>query len=61
MQVFLTVLYKKIVKMHHFAPFHGRNLQSSSFSMLLLTECYFDYRVLLKKYQIIFLILVTYW
>ena len=31
MQVFLTVLYKKIVKMHHFAPYHGRNLQSSSF------------------------------
>ena len=53
MQVFLTVLYKKIVKMHHFAPYHGCNLQSSSFSILLLTECYFGYRVLLKKYQII--------
>ena len=31
MQVFLTVLYKKIVKMHHFAPYHGRNLQSPPF------------------------------
>ena len=60
MQVFLTVLYKKIVKMHHFAPYHGHNLQSSSFPILLLTECYFSYRVLLKEYQIIFLILVTY-
>ena len=55
MQEFLTVLYKKIVKMHHFAPFHGCNLQPPSFSILLLTECYFGYRVHLKKYQIIFL------
>lgn len=61
MQVFLTVLYKKIVKMHHFAPYHGCNLQSPSFLTLLLTKCYFGYRVLLKEYQIIFLILVTYW
>lgn len=61
MQVFLTVLYKKIVKMHHFAPYHGRNLQSPYFPTLLLTECYFGRRVLLEKYQIIFLILVTYW
>ena len=61
MQVFLTVLYKKIVKMHHFAPYHGCNLQPPSFSILLLTECHFGYRVLLKLYQIIFLIFVTYW
>ena len=61
MQVFLTVLYKKIVKMHHFAPYHGYNLQSSSFPILLLTECYFGRRVLLEEYQIIFLIFVTYW
>ena len=61
MQVFLTVLYKKIVKMHHFALYHGRNLQSPPFSILLLTECHFSYQVHLKKYQIIFLIFVTYW
>ena len=61
MQEFLTVLYKKIVKMHHFAPYHGCNLQSPSFSILLFTECYFSYRVLLEMYQIIFLIFVTYW
>lgn len=53
MQEFLTVLYKKIVKMHHFAPYHGCNLQSSSFPILLLTECYFGRRVLLEEYQII--------
>ena len=61
MQVFLTVLYKKIVKMHHFALYHDCNLQPSSFSILLFTKCYFGYRVLLKMYQIIFLIFVTYW
>ena len=61
MQVFLTVLYKKIVKMHHFAPYHGYNLQSSSFPILLFTKCYFGRRVLLKLYQIVFLIFVTYW
>ena len=55
MQVFLTVLYKKIVKMHHFAPYHDCNLQPPPFSILLLTECHFGYRVLLKLYQIIFL------
>ena len=61
MQVFLTVLYKKTVKMHHFAPYHGCNLQPPHLSILLLTECYFSYQVHLKKYQIIFLIFVTYW
>ena len=61
MQVFLTVLYKKIVKMHHFAPYHGCNLQSPHLSILLLTECHFSYQVHLKLYQIIFLIFVTYW
>ena len=61
MQAFLTVLYKKIVKMHHFMPYHGRNLQPPHFSILLLTECHFSYQVHLKKYQIIFLIFVTYW
>ena len=55
MQVFLTVLYKKIVKMHHFAPYHGYNLQPPHLSILLLTECHFSYQVLLKLYQIIFL------
>ena len=55
MQVFLTVLYKKIVKMHHFAPYHDCNLQPPHLSILLLTECHFGYRVLLKMYQIIFL------
>ena len=55
MQAFLTVLYKKIVKIHHFAPFHHGNLQPSHFSILLLTECHFSYQVHLKKYQIIFL------
>ena len=61
MQVFLTVLYKKIVKIHHFAPYHGCNLQSPSFSILLFTKCYFSYRVHPKKYQIILLIFITYW
>ena len=55
MQEFLTVLYKKIVKMNHFAPYHGCNLQSPPFSILLLTECHFSYQFHLKKYQIIFL------
>ena len=55
MQEFLTVLYKKIVKMHHFAPYHGCNLQSPSFPILLFTKCYFGRRVLLEMYQIIFL------
>ena len=61
MQAFLTVLYKKIVKIHHFALYHDYNLQPSHFSILLLTECHFSYQVHLKKYQIIFLIFVTYW
>ena len=55
MQVFLTVLYKKIVKMHHFALYHDCNLQPPHLSILLLTECHFSYQVHLKKYQIIFL------
>ena len=55
MQVFLTVLYKKIVKMHHFALYHDCNLQSSSFPILLFMKCYFGRRVLLEMYQIIFL------
>ena len=54
MQVFLTVLYKKIVKMHHFAPYHGYNLQPPHLSILLLTECHFSYQFHLKTYQIIF-------
>ena len=61
MQAFLTVLYKKIVKIHHFALYHDCNLQPSHFSILLLTECHFSYQVHLKKYQIISLIFVTYW
>ena len=61
MQVFLTVLYKKIVKMHHFAPYHDCNLQPPHLTILLLTECHFSYQVHLKTYQIIFLIFVTYW
>ena len=61
MQAFLTVLYKKIVKIHHFALYHDSNLQPSHFSILFLTECHFSYQVHLKKYQIIFLIFVTYW
>ena len=61
MQEFLTVLYKKIVKMHHFAPYHDCNLQSPSFSILLFTKCYFSCRGFLDMYQIIFLIFVTYW
>ena len=55
MQVFLTVLYKKIVKMHHFAHYHTDNLQELHLSILLLTECHFSYQVHLKTYQIIFL------
>ena len=42
MQVFLTVLYKKIVKMHHFAPYHGRNLQSPSFPHTFIYEMLFQ-------------------
>ena len=61
MQAFLTVLYKKTVKIHHFTLYHGCNLQSPSFPILLFTECYFSYQVLLEMYQIIFLIFVTYW
>ena len=61
MQVFLTVLYKKIVKIHHFALYHDCNLQSPHLSILLFTECHFSYQFHLKKYQIIFLIFVTYW
>ena len=53
MQVFLTVLYKKTVKIHHFAPYHGCNLQPPHLSILLLTECHFGRRVLLEMYQII--------
>lgn len=47
--------------MHHFALYYGCNLQPSHLSILLLTECHFSYQVHLKKYQIIFLIFVTYW
>lgn len=61
MQAFLTVLYKKTVKIHHFALNYGCNLQPPHLSILLLTECHFSYQVHLKKYQIIFLIFVTYW
>ena len=55
MQAFLTILYKKIVKIHHFALYHDCNLQPPHLSILLLTECHFSYQVHLKKYQIIFL------
>jgi len=41
MQAFLTVLYKKIVKINHFALYHGCNLQPPHLSILLLTEYYF--------------------
>ena len=38
MQAFLTVLYKKIVKIHHFIPFHHGNLQSPPFLSTFIYE-----------------------
>lgn len=51
MQVFLTVLYKKIVKIHHFAPYHGRNLQSPSFFHTLTYKILFLVILKLRGYR----------